>query len=95
MPASCCTTDFRGEYTNLGQEADGSEGQAKAKAKQQTDNDDPDVASRGDAQALDGATQEGLEDQPSLAFFPADKTGYIAKVNSQWCTMLDVLVLFT
>ncbi|KAL3140761.1 hypothetical protein ABBQ32_005311 [Trebouxia sp. C0010 RCD-2024] len=73
------TASQRGEYTNLAQEADDSEGQAKD--KQQQDNDNPDVASRGDTHQLEAATRGGLEDQPSLAFFPADKTGYIAKVR--------------
>ena len=77
--------DSRGEYTNLGQEADDSEGQAPVRDKQQQDNDNPNVASRGDTHQLEGATQGGLHDQPSLAFFPADKTGYIAKVS---CTAL-------
>lgn len=76
----------RGEYTNLSEQANGSESQAAAKDKQEKDNDDPAVASRGDAQALEGATRgEGLDDQPSLAFFPADKTGYTAKVSALWC----------
>ena len=45
----------------------------------------PGVASRGDTQALEGASQgEGINNQPSLAFFPADKTGYIAKVSALW-----------
>lgn len=76
----------RGEYTNLSDQVNGSESQAPAKDKQEKDNDDPAVASRGDAQALEGASNgEGLDNQPSLAFFPADKTGYIAKVSAVWC----------
>ena len=77
---------IRGEYTNLSEQANGSESQAPAKDKQEKDNDDPAVASRGDAQALEGASRGGgLDDQPSLAFFPADKTGYIAKVSAPRC----------
>lgn len=72
---------YRGQYTNLAQEADDSEGQSSVRDKQQEDNDNPDVASRGDTQQLEEATKGGLHDQPSLAFFPADKTGYIAKVS--------------
>ncbi|KAL3148022.1 hypothetical protein ABBQ38_014314 [Trebouxia sp. C0009 RCD-2024] len=75
------TASQRGEYTNLGQEADESQGQSPVRDKQQEDNDNPDVASRGDTHQLEAATRGGLEDQPSLAFFPADKTGYIAKVR--------------
>jgi len=71
----------RGEYTNLGQDTDGNESNSEAKAKQDQDDSNPDTASRGDKKALDGATQEGLDNQPSLAFFPADQTGYIAKVG--------------
>ena len=89
-PAQIHNAIGRGEYTNLAQEADDSEGQSDAKEKQQQDNDDPDAASRGDKQALDGATHQGLDNQPSLAFFPADKTGYIAKVCS--CLVLPSLV---
>ena len=69
----------RGEYTNLSEQADDDESQAKA--KQEEDDGNPDSASRGDKKALDGATQEGLDNQPSLAFFPANQTGYIAKVT--------------
>lgn len=77
-------TACRGEYTNLSQEASEAESDTQAKAsKQEEDNSNPDAASRGDKRALDGATQgqEGLDNQPSLAFFPADQTGYIAKVG--------------
>ena len=82
----------RGEYTNLSEVGNGSNGHSEvphaqaedkaAKEKQQQDDSNPDVASQGDAKALHGAAQEGLNDQPSLAFFPADKTGYIAKVSA-------------
>ena len=78
------TTACRGEYTNLSQESNEAESDTQAKAsKQEEDNSNPDAASRGDKRALDGATQgqEGLDNQPSLAFFPADQTGYIAKVG--------------
>lgn len=81
-----CMLLCRGEYTNLGQEADESQGQSPVRDKQQEDNDNPDVASRGDTHQLEAATRGGLEDQPSLAFFPADKTGYIAKVSCNLCT---------
>ena len=77
-------TACRGEYTNLSQEARETDFDTQAKAsKQEEDNSNPDAASRGDKRALDGATQgqEGLDNQPSLAFFPADQTGYIAKVG--------------
>ena len=73
---------FRGEYTNLSEQADGSQSQSPAKEKQEQDNDNSEVASRGDAEALEGASREGLDNQPSLAFFPADKIGYIAKVSA-------------
>ncbi len=86
--AKCCIasalTACRGEYTNLSQEANEAESDTQAKAsKQEEDDSNPDAASRGDKRALDGATQgqEGLDNQPSLAFFPADQTGYIAKVG--------------
>ena len=82
-----CGGACRGEYTNLAEEEEVQEGepesQAKA-AKQEGDNSNPDTASRGDRMALEGAAgegQEGLDNQPSLAFFPADQTGYIAKVG--------------
>lgn len=75
----------RGEYTNLAKEAQEAEPDSQAKAsKQEEDNSNPDTASRGDKSALEGAAgegQEGLDNQPSLAFFPADQTGYIAKVR--------------
>lgn len=75
----------RGEYTNLAEEAQEAEPDSQAKAsKQEEDNSNPDTASRGDKSALEGAAsegQEGLDNQPSLAFFPADQTGYIAKVG--------------
>ena len=42
-----------------------------------------DTATAGDKAALDESQhQDGGDDQPSLAFFPADHTGYIAKVRS-------------
>lgn len=78
------SASHRGEYTNLSQEARETDSDTQAKAsKQEEDNSNPDAASRGDKRALDGATQgqEGLDNQPSLAFFPADQTGYIAKVR--------------
>ena len=84
LPVCCCSI----EYKSLGKEpsqarhvasAAGSSGDSSSSQDEQPHID---TASPEDKAALDQShEQEGDNDQPSLAFFPANHTGYIAKVR--------------
>lgn len=76
------------EYKSLGKdpsearqvESSGSSGDSSSSQHGQSH---VDTATAGDKAALhESQHQDGGDDQPSLAFFPADHTGYIAKVRS-------------
>ena len=83
----CCSI----EYKSLGKdpsdapqvESSGSSGDSSSSQQVQSH---VDTATAGDKAALDESQhQDGGDDQPSLAFFPADHTGYIAKARSFLC----------
>ena len=74
----CCSI----EYKSLGKGPQEAPHVAGAPSTSENGDASIDTATPGDKAALDQShRQEGGNDQPSLAFFPADHAGYIAKVS--------------
>lgn len=84
IPVCCCSIEYKslGKEPSQGRQVASAAGSSGDSSSSQDEQPHIDTASPEDKAALDQShEQEGDNDQPSLAFFPANHTGYIAKVR--------------